>query len=454
MKKESSFTCQKCTYQSLKWQGKCPECGSWNSLVEESVQVCLKRKSLEKLRAKRALKLSEVSLEQNQREKTGLVEFDRVIGGGLEIGSVTLLSGEPGVGKSTLLLEILKNISQNQIKEEQEKNILYISGEESERQLVKRAKRLGLCEDNISIFCETSLERMLEEIDSLKPTHIVLDSIQTTSSENCNGTAGSVSQVRFICNSIVEISKFKNITTIIVGQVTKDGVLAGPKLLEHMVDVVISLESKEDSEIKILRSSKNRFGTTREVGFFEMSSTGIKSKINSSIFTKKEPGEGLIGRSLGCMHEGSRLVYAESQALVVENKSGLGKRVAYGIDQTRFTILIAIIEKYLNLKLEYKDIFLNIISPTKNISKELDLSIIASIVSAVKNLPIHRHSIFYGEVDLSGEIRCKNILEDHLLELEQMEISKVITGKVCLKKDKNDYPIELIDIKKITENML
>lgn len=452
MKKESIFTCQKCTYQSSKWQGRCPECGNWNSLIEGSVQPFSKRNTQDKPKTRKALKLSEITSIENQQEKTGLIEFDRVLGGGLEIGSVVLLSGEPGVGKSTLLLEILKNISQNKTIEG--KNLLYISGEESEGQIFKRANRLGLKGNNISIFCETNLENIKEEIEKLKPSFIILDSIQTTTSENCSGVAGSISQVRFVCNTVIEISKSKNITTIIVGQVTKDGALAGPKLLEHMVDVVLSLETKEDSDIKILRSSKNRFGTTREVGFLEMGAHGIQSKINSELVMKKDSNERYVGRSLGCMHEGSRLVYVETQALVVDNKTGLGKRVAYGIDQTRVTILLAIIEKYLDLKLEYKDIFLNIISPTKNISKEIDLSIVASIISAVKNKPIKQTELFYGEVGLSGEIRSKESIKEHFFELEQMKVSRFVTGNSVFKKNSNEYQMEVVGYVSVSENIL
>ncbi len=429
--------CQSCGYVVPKWLGHCSKCNSWNSFLE--IKEVLKKKKLKNTKYK---KLPDVVSADNLKIKTNIKELDRVLGDGLTLGSLILIGGSPGVGKSTLLLNMAYEIS----KSFHEKKIFYVSGEESESQVSQRSKRLDINSENIYFLNETSLEEIKISADKLKPSILIIDSIQTTYSEDLNSSPGNISQIRLVTNEIMNYCKKKRITTFIVGHITKDGSLSGPKVLEHMVDTVLYFEGDKENDLRILRCIKNRFGSTDEIGLFEMTQKGIKSLNDPSEMFIDANLKKSFGRSTAAILEGSRVIFIESQALVNENKFSNGRRTTQGFDSNRLSMLVAIIEKYFNISLSFFDIFVNIVGGIKIAKKELDLSIIVSILSSYFKTPIDPHCLFMGEVGLTGEIRKLHKMEKRIKEIEAYNYSTLVTGNYNLTFESKKIVIQKINL--------
>jgi DNA repair protein RadA/Sms len=445
-KKTSTFICQSCSFQSSKWMGKCPECGSWNSLVEESVVPAkeLNRAHKRTAQGSETPKLiNEIVLEKQFRVVTGMSEFDRVVGGGVVPGSLILIGGEPGIGKSTLLTTVMGKLSCMHY----ESAVLYVSGEESVNQVAERSKRVGVNAENFYIYNETNWQKVLEQINKLKPKFLVIDSIQTTSSSEIDSAPGSVSQIREVTYELMSHVKANGITCFVIGHITKEGSIAGPKILEHMVDTVIYFEGDQFGHYRILRAMKNRFGNTNEVGIFEMKESGLGEVKNPSQYFLDDELQGSYGRSLTCIIEGSRSLFVEIQALVVENKFGNGRRTTQGIDNNRVAMMVAVIEKYFGIPLGFNDIYLNVVGGMKLATRESDLSIIASLLSSYRSKPIETGTIFIGEVGLSGEVRSVPQMEARIKEMSQLNYKKVVTSLKTAAELSGKYDIEIVGIK-------
>lgn len=447
-KVKTVFTCQECGYQSAKWLGKCPDCQQWNSFSEEESFKPSKAapKSISG-RESRPKTISEIEHETVHRYFTQWGEFDRVMGGGVTIGSLTLIGGEPGIGKSTLLMEVCGKL----LAEYGNEKILYVSGEESESQVAQRSKRLGVNNSGFYIYNETSWQKILEQVKTLKPKFLVLDSIQTTHSNLVESAAGTLSQIREVTYELMNYAKAYNLTCFIIGHVTKEGQIAGPKILEHMVDTVIYFEGDQLGQYRMLRVMKNRFGNTNEVGIFEMQEKGLQEIKNPSQYFLEQSLPGSFGRSLTCILEGSRSLFVEIQALVVENKFAVGRRTTQGLDSNRVALLVAVIDKYLGIPLSYNDIYVNVVGGMKLTTRENDLSIIASLLSSYYQTAIPSDTIFLGEVGLTGEVRSVPMMEMRLKEVAQMNYKRVITSKRAAEDLKGKYKLELVGISKAAE---
>lgn len=445
---KTAFTCQECGYKTPKWLGKCPDCQQWNSFSEEETIKPSKAapKSVGN-RESRPKTIDEIEHESFERYSTGISEFDRVMGGGVTVGSLTLIGGEPGIGKSTLLMEVcgkLLDLNKNE-------KILYVSGEESESQVASRSKRLGVKNEGFYIFNETSWQKVLEQVKELKPKFLVLDSIQTTHSNQVDSAAGTLTQIREVTYELMNFAKAFNLTCFLIGHVTKEGQIAGPKILEHMVDTVIYFEGDQLGQYRMLRVMKNRFGNTNEVGIFEMQESGLREIKNPSQYFLEQSPQDAFGRSLTCILEGSRSLFVEIQALVVENKFSVGRRTTQGLDTNRVALLVAVIDKYLGIPLSYNDIYVNVVGGMKLTSRESDLSIIASLLSSYHATAIPHETIFLGEVGLTGEVRSVPMMEMRLKEIAQMNYKRVITSKRAADDFKGKYKVELVGISKATE---
>lgn len=447
---KSTFTCQDCGYQSAKWLGKCPDCNQWNSFSEEEILKPVSTKGAPKSIAGRESKpktISQVEVEKVERYETSIGEFDRVMGGGVTIGSLTLIGGEPGIGKSTLLMEVCGKLLGNYKSE----RILYVSGEESESQVAQRSKRLGVNNDNFYIYNETSWQNILQQVKELKPKFLVLDSIQTTHSNQVDSAAGTLTQIREVTYELMNYAKSYDLTCFIIGHVTKEGQIAGPKVLEHMVDTVIYFEGDQMGQYRMLRVMKNRFGNTNEVGIFEMQEKGLIEIKNPSQYFLEQSLDGSYGRTLTCILEGTRSLFVEIQALVVENKFNQGRRTTQGLDSNRVALLVAVIDKYLGIPLSYNDIYVNVVGGIKLTTRENDLSVIASLLSSYHAAPVPSDTIFLGEVGLTGEVRSVPMMEIRLKEIAQMNYKRVITSKRAAADFKGKYKIELVGIEKASE---
>jgi DNA repair protein RadA/Sms len=445
---KSVFTCQECGYKSPKWLGKCPDCGQWNSFSEKEDIKSGKAAPRSVLgRESKPKTLNEIEHQNIDRYFTHLGEFDRVMGGGVTIGSLTLIGGEPGIGKSTLLMDVCGRL----LSEYQDERILYVSGEESESQVAQRSKRLGVNNQGFYIFNETNWQKIIEQVKELNPRFLVLDSIQTTHSSQVESAAGSLSQIREVTYELMNYAKAYGLTCFIVGHVTKEGQIAGPKILEHMVDTVIYFEGDQLGQYRMLRVIKNRFGNTNEVGIFEMQEKGLLEITNPSQYFLEQSIPGSYGRSLTCILEGSRSLFVEIQALVVENKFAVGRRTTQGLDSNRVALLVAVIDKYFGIPLSYNDIYVNVVGGIKLTSRENDLSVIASLLSSYYQTPIPSDTIFLGEVGLTGEVRSVPMMEMRLKEITQMNYKRVITSKRAAMDLQDKYKIELIGINKASE---
>lgn len=433
-KSKKSFICSECNYQSAKWLGNCPSCQHWNTFQkEESLKNKIHESSID------VKKINEVSIETFKRIKTNIYEFDRVVGDGLTIGSLNLIGGEPGVGKSTLLLTILQKYAESGLK------ILYISGEESESQIASRAKRLAVDHDNIDIINTNDWLSIKKVALRRKYQLLVVDSIQTIMSTEVSSQIGSVSQLKEITYEILNTTKENNLTTFLIGHITKEGNIAGPKLLEHMVDTVIYFENQDLSNYRILRTIKNRYGNTDEIGIFEMNEKGLKevSSINGFLNYRKNK----LGSALCCMREGTRNLLIEIQALTIKNSYGNIKRISQGIDGTRLSVITAIMEKYLKIPLSNYDIYITVTGGYCVNNNDADLAIITAIFSSIKNLKIGDF-VFLGEVSLSGEVRKVGKIEKRINELRKLKLEGMVSAfeneDIHLRNIKN-----LVDLKNI-----
>ncbi len=422
MKEKTIYKCNDCEYQTPKWIGKCPNCNAWSSFKEEIVNTFKKGASSKKIQAKSPAPLIERKTNY-QRIQSGIVEFDRVMGSGIVPGSLTLLSGEPGIGKSTLTLQIANNIAKN-------RKVLLISGEESIDQIAQRASRLKLKEKNLEAINEHNLETILETIKVSNTDFAIIDSIQVISSLDIPSQAGSVSQVRYCTEQIMELAKRKNIPMIIIGHVTKDGNLAGPRVLEHLVDTVIHLEGDRFQQFRILKSAKNRFGSCNEVGIFEMKEEGMVEVKNPSKQFLEGRKENAIGSAITISMEGTRPFLVEVQALVSTSPFGYPKRTSNGFDLNRLQILIAVLEKHGKLNLQNQDVFVNVVGGIKLNEPASDLAVLMAIASSLLKKPIKQESAIFGEVGLSGELRKVSHGDKREKEAKKLGFEKIISPTI------------------------
>lgn len=445
-KKSSTFICQSCSYQTSQWMGKCPECGSWNSFVEETTLAAKDTNRAHKrtaLGTEKPKLINDIVLEKQFRVVTGIGEFDRVVGGGVVPGSLILIGGEPGIGKSTLLTSVMGKLSNSHVGQ----TVLYVSGEESMNQVAERSKRMGVNAQSFYIYNETNWQKILEQINILKPRFLVIDSIQTTSSSEIESAPGSVSQIREVTYELMNHVKANGITCFVIGHITKEGSIAGPKILEHMVDTVIYFEGDQFGHYRVLRAMKNRFGNTNEVGIFEMKESGLAEVTNPSQYFLDDQLKDSFGRSLTCIIEGSRSLFVEVQALVVDNKFGNGRRTTHGIDNNRLSMMVAVIEKYFGIPMGFNDIYLNVVGGMKLTNRESDLSIIASLLSSYRSKPIDSTTIFVGEVGLTGEVRSIPQMEMRIKEMAQLNYKKVVTSEKTAKELKGKFDIEIVGLR-------
>ena len=446
-KEKNVFYCQSCGYESAKWMGQCPGCREWNTFVEEPVIVTRnsqKRASL--IKKQDPTLLSKVSGENSLRISTGIREFDRVLGGGIVEGSMVLVGGDPGIGKSTLLLQMcLLLVSQKH-------KVLYISGEESLQQIKIRADRLGNHGGDLMMLCETDLEAIQEVIERIKPQLVVIDSIQTMCKSDVSSAPGSVSQVRESTGVFMKIAKTLGVTVFIIGHVTKEGVVAGPRVLEHMVDTVLYFEGERHAVYRILRSVKNRFGSTNEIGVFEMGQRGLTEVLNPSQYLLDGRPEGASGSVVACLMEGTRPVMVEVQALVCRTNFNMARRTAAGMDYNRVNLLMAVIEKRLGLSLSNWDAYVNIAGGMKLNAPALDLAVVTAIISSYKDFPVDEKTIVFGEVGLSGEVRGVSMAAQCVQEAKKLGFRRCILPKVNMTGVDKDE-IELTGISNLRELM-
>ena len=441
-KNKTVFVCNNCGYESPKWMGKCPACNEWNSFFEEKV---VNTKSLSTKSSKERVKpvsLNKIEGKENTRISTGFEELDRVLGGGLVNGSLVLLGGEPGIGKSTLILQICNKIKTDG-------KVLYVSGEESAEQVKIRADRLNVKNDNLLFLSETDIGNVEEEIVNMKPELVIIDSIQTMYSDEITSAPGSVSQVREITSKIMRMCKENGITTILIGHVTKDGNIAGPRVLEHMVDTVLYLEGERYFSYRILRGVKNRFGSTNEIGMFEMKNEGLVEIDNPSSILISERKENVAGSVVVASIEGTRPLLVEFQALTSQSVYGLPRRTANGIDYNRLTLLIAVLEKKSGLMLGNQDVYLNVVGGLKVNEPAIDLGIVLATASSFKNIPISRDVVALGEVGLTGEVRSINLIEKRLKEAEKLGFKTCIIPESNKKVLKDKYKLDIIGVDNI-----
>lgn len=442
-KNQTVFVCSSCGNESPKWLGRCPACNEWNTFYEEKVvkdKVTGQKRGL----AVDTVKLNTVETKNYERYKTSMDELDRVLGGGLVQGSLVLLGGEPGIGKSTLILQICDKVKVNA-------PVLYVSGEESSSQIKMRADRLNINNENIFFLGETSIELIDEAIEKIKPGLIIIDSIQTMYSESITSAPGSVSQVREVTSKIMMMCKKQNITTIIIGHVTKDGAIAGPRVLEHMVDTVLYLEGERYFSYRVLRSVKNRFGSTNEIGLFEMREEGMTEIQNPSEILITERNGNPSGSIIVASIEGTRPMLVEIQALVTPTAFGMPRRTGSGVDFNRLVVLMAVLEKRAGIPLSNQDAYVNIVSGIRIDEPAIDLGLALAIVSSYKNIPLPKDLIAIGEVGLTGEIRTVNSLEKRIKEADKMGFKTCLVSDSSMKQLKFKGNINVIGVKNIRD---
>lgn len=446
--KKIVYFCQECGYESAKWMGQCPGCKAWNTFVEESVSPKKSSGSSSgKLSEKRQepVILKEISLSEDERQTTKIAELDRVLGGGIVPGSLVLVGGDPGIGKSTLLLQVCKNLADREV------NVLYISGEESLRQIKMRADRIGTFTDKLALLCETNLEVIREVIERKKPEVVVIDSIQTMFHEDISSAPGSVSQVRESTNILMQIAKGMGVSIFIVGHVTKEGNVAGPRVLEHMVDTVLYFEGDRHASYRILRAVKNRFGSTNEIGVFEMRNTGLEEVKNPSEFMLNGKPSGTSGSIVACSMEGTRPFLVEIQALVCQSNFGIPRRTSVGTDFNRVNLLMAVLEKKVGIRLASCDAYVNIAGGMKMTEPAIDLGISLAVVSSCKDIVIPDSIMAFGEVGLSGEVRAVSMAGQRVAEAKKLGFRTVILPEVCRSSLGKVEGIELVYVSWIQE---
>ena len=452
-KDKIAYVCSNCGQESPKWIGKCPACGQWNTFKEVRIAGDTKQKAAttaaatagHALRKNKILKLNDISDQDDPRIDMRDEELNRVLGGGLVPGSIVLLGGEPGIGKSTLSLQTMLRMP--------EKKILYVSGEESAHQLKMRSNRIPHEEnDNFLILCENSLENIFDHIKDCQPELVIIDSIQTIMTEDVESSAGSIAQVRECASSLLRFAKTSGVPVILIGHITKEGTLAGPKILEHIVDTVIQFEGDQHYMYRILRSIKNRFGSTAELGIYEMQQNGLRQVSNPSELLLTQDREGLSGIAITSAIEGIRPFLVETQALVSTAAYGTPQRSATGFDQRRLNMLLAVLEKRVGFKLAQKDVFVNIAGGLRVTDLAMDLSVIAAVLSSNVDTPIEAGWCMAGEVGLSGEVRPINRIEQRIAEAEKLGFTDMIIPKYNLQGfDKKKYHINLHPVRKVEE---
>ncbi|HAX49007.1 MAG TPA: DNA repair protein RadA [Ignavibacteria bacterium] len=444
----TKYICQNCGYVSLRWLGKCPECDSWNSFVEEIVHTDkhkLKSKSSDILSAKltNLSKVADINITEDKRIVSTIEELDRVLGGGVVPGSVVLVGGDPGIGKSTLMMQLSDKIKNN--------TILYVSGEESPKQIKLRCERLGFAHDEFYILSETSLEIIAAVVDKLKPEIVIIDSIQTIYRSELESSPGSVSQLRESTAAIIQIAKAKNISFFLIGHITKEGFIAGPKVLEHMVDTVLQFEGERTHSYRVLRAIKNRFGSTNEIGIFEMTGTGLMEVRNPSEVFLSQRSRGISGSTVSASMEGTRPILIEVQALVSSSGYSVPQRTATGFDYKRLAILIAVLEKKIGIHLSKFDVFVNIAGGIKIDEPSIDLAAAISICSSFKDTSIDADMLILGEIGLSGEIRGISFAERRIQEAVKLGFKKVVLPSSNMKNFKPSKDIEYIPVESIQD---
>ena len=445
--KKTVYFCQECGYESAKWMGQCPGCKAWNTFVEETVSAKKPASGTTGRTEKRQepVILRDISLSEDERQTTKIGELDRVLGGGIVPGSLVLVGGDPGIGKSTLLLQVCRNLAERQV------SVLYISGEESLRQIKLRANRIGEFSDKLQLLCETNLEVIREVIQRKKPEVVVIDSIQTMFHEDVSSAPGSVSQVRESTNILMQIAKGMGVSIFIVGHVTKEGNVAGPRVLEHMVDTVLYFEGDRHASYRILRAVKNRFGSTNEIGVFEMCGTGLEEVKNPSEFLLNGRPEDASGSVVACSMEGTRPILVEIQALVCQSNFGMPRRTAVGTDFNRVNLLMAVLEKKVGIHLGSSDAYVNIAGGMKMTEPAIDLGICLAVVSSCKDIVIPDNVMVFGEVGLSGEIRAVSMAGQRVQEAKKLGFETVMLPEVCRSSVGKIEGIRLIYVSQIRD---
>lgn len=444
-KVKSKYVCQNCGYENPKWLGKCPECLQWNTFVEEiEEKMTPRQESLAKQASRstsRPVSINSIASKREERFSTSIPELDRVLGGGVIPGSLVLVGGDPGIGKSTLLLQVSNNVA------ETGKKVLYISGEESENQIKMRAKRLKISSDDLYIYTENNLAAIELQIAEVEPDMVIVDSIQTMISPEINSAPGTISQIKEGTSKFMKISKSKSISTFIVGHVTKEGALAGPKLLEHMVDTVLYFEGERYNTYRLLRAVKNRFGSTNELGVFEMKSDGLVELENPSKVLIAEKPNDVSGSVIVSTVEGTRSMLLELQALVAPTNFGYPRRTTTGVDNNRVALILAVLEKVIGMQVQSQDVFVNIIGGLRINEPSMDLGIALAIASSFRNIPVDASVVVTGEIGLTGELRTVSFIEKRIMECEKLGFKKMVIPKGnYLEEFKKDYRIELVPV--------
>ena len=451
--RDTAFFCKECGYESAKWFGQCPACREWNTASEEPVAKTKTAKGkgvpvhIVSDGKNEPSKLADINTKETDRMSTGIKELDRVLGGGIVAGSLVLVGGDPGIGKSTLLLQMCKNLSH------MDKNVLYISGEESLKQIKMRAERIGTFTDKLLLLCETNLDIIEETMKKTMPDVVIIDSIQTMYREDVGSAPGSVSQVRESTAVLMQLAKGLGISIFIVGHVTKEGVVAGPRMLEHMVDTVLYFEGDKNASYRLLRGVKNRFGSTNEIGVFEMQEQGLVEVENPSEFMLSGKPENASGSVVACAMEGTRPMLMEIQALICRSNFGMPRRTAAGLDYNRVNLLMAVLEKRMGLPLSNYDAYVNIAGGIRMNEPAADLGIVMAIASSYKNKPIAEDTIVFGEVGLSGEVRAVTMPEQRVAEAKKLGFKTCIVPAVALKSIGKVDGIEVIGVNSVNQAM-
>lgn len=444
--KTTVFFCQNCGYESAKWQGQCPTCHEWNTFTEEPVVKAAGSAAVKKAAAEiKPVRLSEVHTDEKQRISSGMEELDRVLGGGIVAGSLMLVGGDPGIGKSTLLLQVCHNLTRDEHK------VLYVSGEESAQQIKLRAQRIGDFKDDMMLLCETNLELVRSVIEKTKPEIVVIDSIQTMYHETVSAAPGSVSQVREATNVLMQIAKGMGISIFLVGHVTKEGVVAGPRVLEHMVDTVLYFEGDRYASYRILRGVKNRFGSTNEIGVFEMRQSGLREVSNPSEYMLEGKPENASGSIVACSMEGSRPILIEIQALVCHTNLPMPRRTTAGTDFNRVNLLLAVLEKRAGMQMSSCDVYVNIAGGIRMTEPAIDLGLILALVSSYKDIAIDEKTIAFGEVGLSGEIRSVNMAQQRVQEAKKLGFETVLMPRVSMKALQKTDGIHIVGLETVRD---
>ena len=445
-KNKTVFFCKECGYESAKWMGQCPGCRQWDTFVEEPVVKKSSTSAKAGIRVSEPQHIASIQAEEEQGFPCGIEELDRVLGGGIVPASLVLVGGDPGIGKSTLLLQMCREIVNKGRK------VLYISGEESLHQIKMRAERLGVFNGELLLLCETNLELIEDTIQKCKPDIVVIDSIQTMFTEEITSSPGSVSQVREATGTLMRIAKGTGITIFIIGHVTKEGVVAGPRVLEHMVDTVLYFEGENHASYRVLRAVKNRFGSTNEIGVFEMRGNGLAEVKNPSEFMLKGRPEGEAGSVVAASIEGTRPILVEVQALICRTNFNMPRRTAAGTDYNRVNLLMAVLEKRLGVQMSDCDAYVNVAGGMRITEPALDLAVVTAILSSFKNIPLDDKTILFGEVGLTGEIRAVNMAEQRVIEASKMGFEVCILPQAN-KEHIKAQGIKLVGVRNIQEVM-